>query len=78
MMLNLFSYLTEVTSVLSKIIFQKLTLILVNNILLKKKCSPNLTFLIEKNEFAAWYNSPAKKMAFCLPLTVSMAILNLL
>lgn len=36
------------------------------------------TFLIEKNEFAAWYNSPATKMALCLPLTVSLAILNLL
>lgn len=36
------------------------------------------TFLIEKNEFAAWYNSSATKMAFCLSLTVSLAILNLL
>lgn len=34
------------------------------------------TFLIEKNEFAAWYNSHAIKVALCFPLTLSHAILN--
>ena len=36
------------------------------------------TFLIEKNEFAAWYNSAATEVALCLPVTVSLAILYVL
>ena len=36
------------------------------------------TFLIEKNEFAAWYNSYAIQVSFCIPLTVALVFLNVL
>ena len=36
------------------------------------------TFLIKKNEFAAWYNSAAVQTIIYVPLTLALGILNVL